>query len=74
MGDGVPCYGALEIVGLLLLLLLIKNVKMLKYNRPRPHLFIYPKFIYIFTKYTVNYTKKHNHYQLKHKTVKVEYT
>jgi len=23
MGDGVPCYGALEIVGLLLLLLLV---------------------------------------------------
>ena len=23
MGDGVPCYGALEIVGLLLLLLLL---------------------------------------------------
>ena len=24
MGDGVPCYGALEIVGLLLLLLLLR--------------------------------------------------
>jgi len=27
MGDGVPCYGALEIVGLLLLLLLLLYVK-----------------------------------------------
>jgi len=26
MGDGVPCYGALEIVGLLLLLLLLVEV------------------------------------------------
>ena len=25
MGDGVPCYGALEIVGLLLLLLLLRG-------------------------------------------------
>jgi len=27
MGDGVPCYGALEIVGLLLLLLLLLKSK-----------------------------------------------
>ena len=28
MGDGVPCYGALEIVGLLLLLLLEATLKL----------------------------------------------
>ena len=31
MGDGVPCYGALEIVGLLLLLLLLLETT---YNKP----------------------------------------
>jgi len=30
MGDGVPCYGALEIVGLLLLLLLLLFTKRLQ--------------------------------------------
>ena len=32
MGDGVPCYGALEIVGLLLLLLLLSMILMASVN------------------------------------------